>query len=162
MKSIKLALIMSSLTLFAIACNNSTNSNQPTVTTATPASNTSPARTATSAASPSPAADEFAHANAIYGQNCAICHGDAGKGGVVAIEGKKLKVPSLVEGHSLKASDEHYVTQITKGGEGMPAFKDKLKPEEINEMVRYIRQKLQAGAAAPAPSGSTTPATPKS
>jgi mono/diheme cytochrome c family protein len=161
MKSIKLALIMSSLALFAIACNSTTNNNQPTVTTATPASNTSPARTATSAASPSPAAAEFAHASAIYGQNCAICHGDAGKGGVVAIEGKKLKVPSLVEGHALKGSDEHYVTQITKGGDGMPAFKDKLKPEEINEMVRYIRQKFQAGAA-PAPSGSTTPTTPKS
>jgi mono/diheme cytochrome c family protein len=162
MKFIKLALLTISLSLFIIACNDTTNSNQSssTGTNPTPAAAASPARTST-AASPTPAADEFAHATALYGQNCTICHGDAGKGGTVDIEGKKLKVPSLVEGHSLKAPDEHYVKQITKGGDGMPAFKDKLKPEEINELVRYIRQKLQAGAAPPSNSNAT-PAAPKS
>jgi mono/diheme cytochrome c family protein len=163
MKFIKLALITASLAFFAIACNNTTNSNQSsgTGTTPTPAA-TSTARTS-SAASPTPAADEFAHASAIYGQNCAICHQDNAKGGVVNIEGKKLKIPSLVEGHALKGSDEHYVKQISNGGDGMPAFKDKLKPEEINEMVRFIRQKFQAGVAAPAPSGvNAKPPAPKS
>ncbi|HEV7857282.1 MAG TPA: cytochrome c [Pyrinomonadaceae bacterium] len=160
MKFIKLALLMASLSLFVIACNNTTNSNGPANTgTAPTPSATSTARTA---ASPTPAADEFAHTSAIYGQNCAICHGDAGKGGTVDIEGKKLKVPSLIEGHTLKAPDEHYVKQITKGGEGMPAFKDKLKPEEINELVRYIRQKLQAGAATPASNANAVPAAPRS
>ena len=162
MKFIKLALITASLSLFVIACNNATNSNgsSNTGTAPTPAA-TSTARTST-AASPTPAADEFAHATAIYGQNCAICHGDSAKGGTVNIEGKKLKVPSLVEGHALKGSDDHYVQQITKGGDGMPAFKDKLKPEEINEMVRYIRKKFQAGAAAPASNTNAAPAAPKS
>jgi cytochrome c6 len=164
MKFIKLALLTASLSLFVIACNNTTsnsNGSSNSGTNPTPAA-TSTART-NAATSPTPAADEFAHVGAVYGQNCAICHGDAGKGGTVDIEGKKLKVPSLVEGHALKGTDEHYVKQITKGGEGMPAFKDKLKPEEINELVRYIRQKLQAGAtAAPASNGNPTPPAPKS
>jgi mono/diheme cytochrome c family protein len=163
MKFIKLALLMASLSLFIVACNNATNNNQSanTSTNPTPAA-TSTARNST-AASPTPAADEFAHASTIYGQNCTICHGDSAKGGTVDIEGKKLKIPSLVEGHALKQSDEHYVKQITKGGDGMPAFKDKLKPEEINELVRYIRQKFQAGAtAAPASNGSAASPAPKS
>jgi mono/diheme cytochrome c family protein len=163
MKFIKLALLTASLSLFVIACNNTTNNNGTSniSTNPTPAA-TSTARNST-AASPTPAADEFAHASTVYGQNCTICHGDGAKGGTVDIEGKKLKVPSLIEGHALKHSDENYVKQITKGGEGMPAFKDKLKPEEINELVRYIRQKFQAGAAAaPASNGNPTPAAPKS
>jgi mono/diheme cytochrome c family protein len=163
MKFIKLALLTTSLSLFIIACNSTTNSNGPanTVTNPTPAA-TSTARNS-AAASPTPATDEFAHASAIYGQNCTICHGDSAKGGTVDIEGKKLKIPSLVEGHALNHSDENYVKQITKGGEGMPAFKDKLKPEEINELVRYIRQKFQAGAtAAPASNGNAAPPAPKS
>jgi cytochrome c551 len=164
MKFIKLALITACLALFVIACNNTDNTNHSSNTGAS-SSTPPPAATATkstaSAASPTPAADELAHASAVYGQNCVICHGDSAKGGVVSIEGKKLKIPSLVEGHALKGSDEHYVKQITKGGEGMPAFKDKLKPEEIDELVRLIRQKFQAGAA-PAQTGSPAPAKPKS
>ena len=36
-----------------------------------------------------------------------------------------------------------FVKQITEGDDEMPAFKDKLSAEEINEMVRFIRKELQ-------------------
>lgn len=155
MKSIKLALAISALALFIIACNDNTaNTGQPSNSaTGGPTPSASSSQAASGAASPSPAAtDQLAHAGATYQQNCAICHGDAGAGGIVNIENKKLKVPSLIGAHALKSSDEHFTKQITEGGEGMPAFKDKLKPEEITEMVRFIRQKLQAGAASAQPS----------
>ena len=59
------------------------------------------------------------------------------------VEGRKLKVPSLREGHAVGHSDEKLVKQITEGDDEMPAFKDKLSAEEINELVRFIRKEFQ-------------------
>ena len=63
-----------------------------------------------------------------------------------------LKVPSLKEGHALKHSDDALAKQISKGGGGMPPFKDKLTPEQINNLVRFIKRDIQ-GAAAPKAGG---------
>ncbi len=88
--------------------------------------------------------DEFAFARATYAKECSACHGQDGAGGLVkTTEGTKLKVPSLTEGRVVKHLDEDYVDQINKGGEGMPKFKDKLSPEEINTMARFIRHEYQ-------------------
>ncbi len=95
--------------------------------------------------------DEFAVGRASYDKNCKVCHGANGEGGPVKLDdGTKLKVPSLREGHALKHPDSDYVKQITKGGDGMPAFGDKCKPEEITEMVRFIRHECQGGMMPPA------------
>ena len=121
-----------SAALVVSGCSQSGNSN---VNTASPTS-ASPAATATP--------DEFAFARANYARDCAACHGDEGKGGVVKTpEGTKLKVPSLIGGHALKHLDEDYVDQIENGGDGMPKFKDKLSPAEINSLVRFVRQEFQ-------------------
>lgn len=104
--------------------------------------NNSRSTTAPPAATATP--DEFAFARANYATDCSNCHGREGKGGVVQIpDGPKLKVPSLCEGHALKHVDEDYVDQIENGGDGMPKFKGKLKPEEINALVRYVRHDFQ-------------------
>jgi mono/diheme cytochrome c family protein len=88
--------------------------------------------------------DEFAFARANYAKDCSACHGQEGHGGLVkTTEGKMLKVPSLTEGHALKHDDADFVEQITKGGDGMPSFKGKLSPDEINTMVRFIRHEYQ-------------------
>jgi mono/diheme cytochrome c family protein len=103
--------------------------------------NSSPtAKTSPAAATP----DEFAFARANWATDCSACHGAEGKGGLVkTTDGTKLKVPSLLEGHALKHVDEDYVDQIENGGDGMPKFKDKLKPEEIAALVKFIRHDLQ-------------------
>lgn len=88
--------------------------------------------------------DQFAPVRASYEKNCKLCHGANGDGGPVKLDdGTKLKVPSLREGHALKHPDSDFVKQITKGGDGMPAFGEKLKPEEINDLVRLIRHDFQ-------------------
>jgi mono/diheme cytochrome c family protein len=101
----------------------------------------------TPAATPAPKAtvtpDEFAVARANYAKHCSACHGDEGKGGLVKVENKRLKVPSLREGHALHHPDDKFVKQITNGGDGMPKFADKLSPEEINAMVRFVRHEFQ-------------------
>lgn len=95
--------------------------------------------------------DQFAAAFACYDKNCKACHGANGEGGPVKLEdGTKLKVPSLREGHALRHPDSDYTKQITKGGDGMPAFGEKLKPEEINDLIRFIRHECQGGMMPPA------------
>jgi mono/diheme cytochrome c family protein len=103
---------------------------------------------ASSPASATP--DQFAAVRTSYEKNCKLCHMANGEGGPVKLEdGTKLKVPSLREGHALKHPDSDFVKQITKGGDGMPAFGEKLKPEEINDLVRFIRHDFQGGATPP-------------
>ena len=103
-----------------------------------PAANTKALATATP--------DQFAAARATFDKNCKRCHGEKGQGGPVKLEdGTKLKVPSLSEGHALHHPDSDFVKQIMKGGEGMPAFADKLKPDQINDLIRFIRHEFQGG-----------------
>jgi mono/diheme cytochrome c family protein len=61
----------------------------------------------------------------------------------VKVDNKKIKVPSLKAEHAIKHTDEQITKMITNGEEEMPAFKDKLKPEEINELVRFVRKNFQ-------------------
>ncbi|HVG33241.1 MAG TPA: cytochrome c [Pyrinomonadaceae bacterium] len=145
MKLIKLALTCAALTVFVISCTTETtntnqvsNSNTRTQTTNSPAS--------TPQASPTPA-DEFAQTRVVYAEMCTVCHGPKGDGGTVKIQGKQLKVPSLKEGHALNHNEAQLAKQISEGGDGMPAFKDRLKPEVINDLVRLIRKEFQGIAA---------------
>ncbi|HMF58171.1 MAG TPA: cytochrome c [Pyrinomonadaceae bacterium] len=147
MKLFKLAIIAAALSLFFMACADSTNTNQ-TANTARP--------TPAPSASPSPT-DEFAHARANWAQHCEQCHGANADGGTVKIQDLTLKVPSLKVGHALKHTDEQFARQITKGGDGMPAFAEKLKADEINELVRFIRHEFQSGATS-ATSNTNSPA----
>jgi mono/diheme cytochrome c family protein len=132
MKLCILALAVVSALLVISGCGTPANENVNNVPTATPA--------AKATATP----DEFAIARANYAKHCSACHGDEGKGGLVKVDNVKLKVPNLTEGHALEHPDEKLVKQITNGGDGMPKFKDKLSPEEINAMVRFVRHEFQA------------------
>lgn len=130
MKLCVLALVSVFALLLVSGCSKSANENVHN-STAPPA--------ATATATP----DEFAFARANFAKHCSACHGNEGKGGLVKVEDVTLKVPSLCEGHALKHMDEDFVDQIANGGHGMPKFKDKLSPEEINAMVHCIRHDFQ-------------------
>jgi mono/diheme cytochrome c family protein len=119
------------ITLLTVACTN-TNTTTPT--------NSAPAPPVAAATS---TPDQFAATRGNYSKHCAACHQDNGSGGTVKVEEKRLKVPTLREGHALKDKDEEFVKQISAGGDGMPPFKDKLKPEEITDLVKFIRKEFQ-------------------
>ena len=88
--------------------------------------------------------DQFANAHDLYVKDCQTCHGANGEGGPVKLDdGTRLKVPSLREGHALRHSDEEFTKQITKGGDGMPAFDKKLTTDQMNELIRFIRHDYQ-------------------
>ena len=95
--------------------------------------------------------DQFATTRVVFEKHCQSCHGEKGKGGPVKLEdGTRLKVPTLCEGHALHHPDSDFVKQITKGGDGMPAFKEKLMANEINDLVRFVRHEFQGGMTPPA------------
>jgi mono/diheme cytochrome c family protein len=133
MKLTLLALSCVAFLLVGIACTE----------TATPTTTSTPQAAASPAATASASADEFAHAREIYGKNCEACHGPNAEGGLAKVDNKQIKVPSLKSDHAIKHTDEKLTKTITNGEEEMPSFKDKLKPEEISLMVRYIRKVVQ-------------------
>lgn len=106
---------------------------------------TNSARPASSPVASAPAAtpDELAAARDLFAKNCADCHGAKAEGGRKEVDGKRFKVPSLREGHALEHSDEKFVVQISEGDDEMPAFKDKLTPAQINDLVKFIRKEFQ-------------------
>jgi len=134
MKPVALTLFLFAAIIMAAGCatpETVTTNNQPLVVA-------SPATKAV--ATP----DELAVASGIFQKDCAGCHGTDGSGGMKVIDAQKLNVPSLREGHALKHSDEEFVRQIAEGGDGMPAFQDKISPNDINNLVRFIRKEFQA------------------
>jgi mono/diheme cytochrome c family protein len=136
MKRFPIVVIAATAALFFTSCDrtstspNTNNGSSQTTATATP--------------------DAFAAARAIFEKDCKECHGANGAGGRVKLEdGTRLRVPSFREGHALRHPDSDFVKQIEKGGDGMPAFKDKLTPQQITEMISFIRKEFQGGATPP-------------
>src|SRR4030095_7589645 len=129
MKRVAIALAWIALSLVVIACTE----------TAPPTNNTAP----TTAASPTKPVDEFASARVNYQKNCEGCHGETGEGGLVKVDKKQIKVPSLKAEHAKKHTDEQITKMITNGEEQMPSFKDKLKSEAIAELVKFVRKQYQ-------------------
>ncbi len=136
MKLFKLLLCLTTVFLFIVACakqseittqntaNKSVPKVEPIVTTAPP--------------------DEFAASRKIYkDQNCVRCHKDDGSGGAIEIDGTKFKTPDLRSERMKNAKDEDFISIIENGEEEMPGFKDKINPQEIKEMVRFIRKEIQ-------------------
>ena len=107
----------------------------------------SPAANSNSSSSES-TPDHFAAVRSTYDKECRNCHGTKGTGGPVKLDdGTRLKVPSFQEGRALRHTDSDYLKQITKGGDGMPAFEKKLTPEQMNDLIRFIRVVFQPGVA---------------
>jgi mono/diheme cytochrome c family protein len=134
MKLILLALTCIALALAVTACTE----------TATPTNSSTP-RAGSTPPAPAPVASvvQFAKARANYSANCEACHGPTGDGGVVRVNDKQIKVPSLRADHAIKHTDAEMIDFITNGHEAMPAFKDKLKADEITELVSYVRKTYQ-------------------
>jgi mono/diheme cytochrome c family protein len=81
------------------------------------------------------AADE-PDAAAIFKQKCSMCHGPDGKG-FAAIKTPDFTDPKV----QASITDQQIQETIENGKKGtpMPPFKDKLKEDEIQAMVKFIR-----------------------
>ena len=73
----------------------------------------------------------------LYKAKCSACHGADGKGDTAM--GKKFGLRDLASPEVQKLSDDELDSIIADGKDKMPSYKKSLKPEQIKELVAYIR-----------------------
>jgi mono/diheme cytochrome c family protein len=74
----------------------------------------------------------------LYKTNCSMCHAADGSGN--SPSGKALKAKDLRSDEVQKKSDAELADGIDNGQGKMPAFGKKLKTEQIQQLVSYVRQ----------------------
>ena len=83
----------------------------------------------------------------VFAENCAVCHGEAGRGDGPAAAGLSLKPPDYGNGHLDIHTDGDIFYWIQNGisqGSPMPAFKDKLTDDQIWNVVNYCAAAAQS------------------
>jgi mono/diheme cytochrome c family protein len=81
------------------------------------------------------AADDAA---TLYKGKCAMCHGADGTGNTPA--GKKLNARDFSSPEVAKETDAQLLETMKNGKNKMPAYKDKLKDDELKSLVAYVRE----------------------
>ena len=72
-----------------------------------------------------------------YGANCTMCHAADGSGSSPA--GKALGAKDLGSAEVQGKSDQQLSDVISNGEGKMPAFGKKLQPDDIKQLVAYVR-----------------------
>ena len=103
-----------------------------------------PAAGAKPAAAPAASPESITNGAALYKRQCVMCHGATGVGDGPAAKNLKGKLPSLTDKATMsKLTDAHIHEAITAGKKtevgNMPALGKRLKPEEITDIVSYVR-----------------------
>jgi len=74
----------------------------------------------------------------LFEYHCATCHGDDGKG---TKRGHELKAPNLADANwQASKKDADILNSITNGKNKMPRWSEKLKPEEMQALAKYVRK----------------------
>ncbi|CAE7293906.1 petJ [Symbiodinium natans] len=81
-------------------------------------------------------AADLENGEAIFNGNCTACHAN-GNNSIVAE--KKLKKEALVQYG--KYDVQAIMSQVTNGNGAMPAFGDKLGPDDIEDVANYVYSK---------------------
>ncbi len=89
--------------------------------------------------SPALAADAVNGAK-IFSANCAACH----VGGKNLVQANKSLNKNDLEKYSMY-SQEAIISQVTNGKNAMPAFKGRLKPEQIEDVAAYVIAQADQG-----------------
>jgi cytochrome c6 len=74
----------------------------------------------------------------VYKTNCVLCHAADGSGS--SPSGKAMKAKDLRSHEIQEKSDPELAEFITQGKGKMPAFGKKLKPDDIKQLVAYMRE----------------------
>lgn len=136
-RQLRLVSVLAAFTLIAGACTSSPASNNapvsrtPDTVEAVTVLPTNSNRTQT----------DGLNGHELYAENCMVCHRKTATGGATTIQGKKIKPADLTKERLRTWSDDRWLRDVQAGDpdEGMPAFKEKLSPEQIMAIVNYIR-----------------------
>lgn len=74
----------------------------------------------------------------LFKSKCALCHAEDGSGN--SPSGKALKARDLRSPETQTKADTEIAQVIAKGGKKMPPFGQQLKPDQIQQLVAYIRR----------------------
>lgn len=97
---------------------------------------------------PTPAS--LAQGKKMYGFDCALCHGKDGDGKGDLAGDMNLKLADYRDPAALKDMTDGEMFYIIKNGKGqMTGEADRIKPEEIWNLVNYVRSFAKKSAAAP-------------
>jgi copper transport protein len=83
--------------------------------------------------------------DALFSQNCALCHGVDARGDGPGAASLTRPPADLTAGHALMHTDDDYAYWIENGIEGtdMPAFGDELEDGAIRDVIAYVRSLQQ-------------------
>ena len=73
------------------------------------------------------------NARVLYGMRCARCHGDRGEG----VDAVSLANPNLLR--TASPGFLQYAINHGRSGTRMPAFANELEPQQVNDLVMFIR-----------------------
>jgi mono/diheme cytochrome c family protein len=95
-----------------------------------------------------PTSDSVERGKKLYGYDCAMCHGmDGGGKGDLAAD-MKLELTDFRHAKTLKDRTDGELFYIIKNGEGqMPGERDRAKPNQIWDVVNYVRSLAKKEAA---------------
>jgi cytochrome c6 len=82
-------------------------------------------------------AEDKDKAKTAYKTNCVSCHGSDGAGTAL---GKSMQAADLRSQQVQSKSDAELAQVITEGKNNMPAFKNMLNPEQVQGVVKYLRE----------------------
>jgi mono/diheme cytochrome c family protein len=86
----------------------------------------------------------------MYGFDCALCHGKDGDGKGDLAADMNLKLADYRDSAALKDMTDGEMFYIIKNGKGqMTGEADRVKADEIWNLVNYVRSLGRKGAAAP-------------
>ena len=74
---------------------------------------------------------------AVFKKNCVMCHGADGAGKTKM--GAKLGAADLTSGDIQALSDEALAQTVRNGKGKMPAFGNTLSPDDITQVIQYVR-----------------------
>jgi mono/diheme cytochrome c family protein len=77
-------------------------------------------------------------ASSLFKSKCALCHAEDGSGN--SPSGKALKARDLRSPETQTKPDAEIAEVIAKGRNKMPPFGQQLKPDQIQQLVVYIRR----------------------
>lgn len=98
------------------------------------------------------AAADVTQGKVLFEQKCAMCHAKDLQGNPAMAKMFKLdqSALNLLKKETLDKKDADLVATTTNGKNKMPAYKDKLKPEEIANVITYLRGVTPAKSASQA------------
>jgi len=87
-----------------------------------------------------PTPESIAQGKKIYGFDCALCHGEDGSGKSDLATSMNLKLIDFRDPETLKDTTDGELFYIIKNGKDkMPSEGDRAKPDQVWNLVNYIR-----------------------